>query len=187
LKPGGVLVVGAGNSGAEIALEVVQTHETWLSGRHVGTIPSAIFSPPLWWADVHLLTKATPIGRWVISWLSRRGAQLVRLKRGDLATAGIKLTPRTVSVENGKPRLGDGRVLDVRNVVWCTGFGRDFSWIHLPIFDAMGTPVHHRGVTIAQPGLYFLGLPFLYGVTSGVVGGAAGDAEYVARHISNAG
>jgi putative flavoprotein involved in K+ transport len=183
LRSGGVLVVGAGNSGAEIALEVAQAHETWLSGRNTGTISSAIFSPPLWWVDMHLLTNATPVGRWVIDRLASRGAQLVRITRGDLTAAGIGLAARTVGVERGKPRLEDGRVLDVRNVVWCTGFGRDFSWIHLPVFDAAGAPVHHRGVTTAQPGLYFLGMPFLFGVTSGVVGGVGRDAEFITRHV----
>jgi putative flavoprotein involved in K+ transport len=185
LRPGGVLVVGAGNSGAEIALEVAKAHETWLSGRNTGTISSVIFTPPLWWVDMHLLTHATPVGRLVIGRLAGRGAQLVRITRGDLAAAGIGLVTKTAGVENGKPRLEDGRVLDVRNVVWCTGFGRDFSWIHRPVFDAAGAPVHHRGVATAQPGLYFLGLPFLYGVTSGVVGGVGRDAEFVARQILN--
>jgi putative flavoprotein involved in K+ transport len=183
LRPGGVLVVGAGNSGAEIALEVAQAHETWLSGRNTGTISSAIFSPPLWWVEIYFLTNATPVGRWVIGRLRSRGTPLVRLTRGDLTAAGIGLVARTVGVEAGKPRLEDGRVLDVRNVVWCTGFGRDFSWIHLPVFDATGAPVHHRGVTAAQPGLYFLGLPFLHGVTSGVVGGVGRDAEFITRHV----
>jgi hypothetical protein len=102
-----------------------------------------------------------------------------------LTAAGIRLVARTVGVEDGKPRLEDGRVLDVRNVVWCTGFGHDFSWIHLPVFDAAGAPVHHRGVATAQLGLYFLGLPFLYGVTSGVVGGVGRDAEFITRHVLN--
>jgi putative flavoprotein involved in K+ transport len=185
LRPGGVLVVGAGNSGAEIALEVAQAHETWLSGRNTGTISSAIFTPPLWWVEMRFLTTATPVGRWVMGRLARRGAPLVRITRGDLTAAGIGLVARTVGVEGGKPRLEDGRVLDVRNVVWCTGFGRDFSWIHLPVFDAAGAPVHRRGVATAQPGLYFLGLPFLYGVTSGVVGGVGRDAECITRHVVN--
>ena len=140
---------------------------------------------PLWWVETHFLTNATPVGRWVMVRLASRGAPLVRIKRGDLTAAGIGLVARTVGVEDGKPQLEDGRVLDVRNVVWCTGFGHDFSWIHLPVFDAAGAPVHHRGVATVQPGLYFLGLPFLSGVTSGVAGGVGRDAEFITRHVLN--
>jgi putative flavoprotein involved in K+ transport len=70
LPPGGVLVVGAGNSGAEIALEVAKAHETWLSGRSTGTISPAIFSPPMWWVAMHILTHSTPAGESSRGWQS---------------------------------------------------------------------------------------------------------------------
>lgn len=182
LRPGGVLVVGAGNSGAEIALEAAQAHETRLSGRSTGAISSAIFTPPLWWVEMHILTNATPVGRRVMARMASRGAPLLRIKPEDLTAAGIERVARTVGVEDGKPRLEDGRVLDVGNVVWCTGFGHDFKWVHLPVFDAEGAPVHQRGVATSQPGLYFLGLPFLYGLTSALIGGVGRDAEFITRH-----
>ncbi len=183
LRPGGVLVVGAGNSGAEIALEVAKAHETWLSGRSTGMISSAIYTPPLWWVAMHILTNSTPVGRRFMARMASRGAPLVRIKREDLTAAGIERVARTVGVEDGKPRLEDGRALDVRNVVWCTGFGHDFRWIHLSVFDAEGAPVHQRGVATSQPGLYFLGLPFLYGVTSALIGGVGRDAEFITRQV----
>jgi putative flavoprotein involved in K+ transport len=183
LRPGSVLVVGAGNSGAEIALEVAKAHETWLSGRSTGTISSALFTPPLWWVAMHILTNSTPAGRRVMARMASRGAPWLRIKREDLTAAGIERVARTVGVADSKPRLEDGRVLDVRNVVWCSGFGHDFRWIHLPVFDAEGAPVHQRGVATAQPGLYFLGLPFLYGVTSALIGGVGRDAEFITRHV----
>jgi putative flavoprotein involved in K+ transport len=183
LRPGGVLVVGAGNSGAEIALEAAKAHETWLSGRSTGTISSALFTPPLWWVAMHILTNATPIGRRVIARMASRGAPWIRIRREDLTAAGIERVARTVGVEDGKPRLEDGRVLDIGNVVWCTGFGHDFQWIHLPVFDTKGAPVHQRGVATSQPGLYFLGLPYLYGMTSALIGGVGRDAEFITRHV----
>ena len=76
----------------------------------------------------------------------------------------------------------DGRVLDVANVIWCTGFNPGFSWIHLPVFDASGAP-SSAAASSTEPGLYFVGLHFLYAVSSTMIHGAARDAEYVAKAI----
>ena len=82
--------------------------------------------------------------------------------------------------------LDDGRVLDVQNVVWCTGFRPDFSWIDVP-FDLGddGYPVQYRGVVDSAPGLYFVGLLFLHSFTSMLIGGTGRDAERVAKHIAS--
>jgi putative flavoprotein involved in K+ transport len=80
--------------------------------------------------------------------------------------------------------LDDGRVLDVRNVVWCTGFRPDFGWIRAPFeLGEDGYPVQYRGVAASAPGLYFVGLPFLHSFTSMLIAGSGRDAEPVARHI----
>jgi len=92
--------------------------------------------------------------------------------------------PRTVGVQDGLPVLEDGRVLDVANVIWCTGFRQDFSWIDLPVFDDDSAPIHKRGVA-AEGGLYFVGLDFLFAFTSENVGGVGRDARYIAKHIGN--
>ena len=109
---------------------------------------------------------------------------LIRVKSEHLAAAGVERVPRLAGVQNGRPVLEDGRVLDVANVVWCTGFRQDFSWIDLPLFDDSGQPVHERGVVRSQPGLYFVGLPFLYAVTSDVLPGIGRDAKRIARQIA---
>ena len=70
------------------------------------------------------------------------------------------------------------------NVVWCTGFDPDFRWIQSPMFDEDGYPIHYRGVVEGEPGLYFVGLLFLYSLTSSLIGGVGRDAEYVAGHIA---
>jgi putative flavoprotein involved in K+ transport len=92
--------------------------------------------------------------------------------------------PKTVGVQNGLPVVEDGRTVDVANVIWCTGFQPDFGWINLPVFDDGGLPVHDRGVVAAEPGLYFVGLPFLFTLTSSLVGGVGRDAEHIAEHIA---
>src|SRR5215216_2795310 len=180
-----VLVVGAGNSGAEISVDLAATRHTYLSGRDAGYIPIGLIHNrlSLWLAD-HVLTTDTRLGRKMSEAHRDRGAPLVRLKLKEIATAGVELVPRVESVVDGKPRLADGRVLEVAVVVWATGFRLDFGWIKLPIFDDGGYPIHHRGVVDAAPGLYFLGLPFEYTPTSEHVGGVGKDAEYIAGHIA---
>src|SRR5262249_21034678 len=102
----------------------------------------------------------------------------------DLIRAGIQRVPRVTNVSNGRPVLEDRRVLDASNVIWATGFARDYSWIKLPIFDSRGDPVHHRGVAAGRPGLYFVGLPYQSSLLSGLVAGAGLDAKYIAKQIS---
>jgi putative flavoprotein involved in K+ transport len=191
LRPGGVLLVGAGNSGADIGLEVSRTHRTWLSGRDKGQIPVRIESrkarlalPLLWFVASHILTVKTPIGRKVRPHVLSEGAPLIRVKSEDLVAAGVERVPKTVGVRDGLPALEHGGVLDVANVIWCTGFRQDFSWIDVPVFGEASEPVHERGVA-SEPGLYFLGLDFLYSFTSENVGGVRRDARHVARHIAS--
>ncbi|HVL33030.1 MAG TPA: portal protein, partial [Actinomycetota bacterium] len=84
----------------------------------------------------------------------------------------------------GLPVLEDGRQVEVRNVIWSTGFRLDFSWIDMAVFDTTGILLHERGVVPAEPGLCFMGLPFQYSVTSETVPGMGRDAAHIARHIA---
>jgi putative flavoprotein involved in K+ transport len=193
LREGPTLVVGAGNSGAEIALELAGRHPTWLAGKESGHVPFRIegaaaryvFQPLLFRVVGHrVLTVDTPIGRRLRPRLLAHGAPLVRVRPRDLAAAGVQRVPRVVGVRDGHPLMADQRVLEVANVIWCTGSGPDFSWIDLPVFgDREHEPVHHRGVVASQPGLYFVGLSFLYAMSSGFLPGVDRDAEHVVQAI----
>jgi putative flavoprotein involved in K+ transport len=189
LQVGPVLVVGAGNSGAEIALETAAAgHPSSLSGRHPGEVPSLVYrggGRAFWWFASRVLSVDTPIGRRVRRGALVHGGPLIRVKSKNLTAAGIERVPRVVGTRDGQPQLEDGRVLEVANVVWCTGFGYDFSWIRVPVFADDGLPAHRRGVVPSEPGLYFVGLPFLYSLTSALVGGVGRDAEHVAQHITS--
>jgi putative flavoprotein involved in K+ transport len=133
----------------------------------------------------HILNADTPMGRKMRPHVRHGGGPLLRYRRKDLLAAGVeRVLARTVAVERGLPVLDDGRVLDVRNVVWCTGFRPDFSWIRFPFeMGDDGYPVQYRGAAASSPGLYFAGLPFLHSFASMLIGGSGRDAARVARHI----
>jgi putative flavoprotein involved in K+ transport len=191
LRDGAVLVVGAGNSGAEIAFELSRTRPTWLAGRDVGEIPvrlgtrrARLVLPLIRFMGHHVLTARTPIGRKVGPKVAFGATPLIRIKNADLLESGVARVPRVAGVEDGLPVLADGQVLDVPNIVWCTGFRQDFSWVDLPVFGPDGLPVHRRGIVEREPGLYFVGMLFQYSVSSDVLPGIGRDARHVARHIA---
>ena len=191
LRDGGVLLVGAGNSGADIAMDVVRSHPTWLAGRDPGEIPVRIEGfrgkvafPVVRFLFHHVITKGTPIGRRKGPKMILTGDPRVRVKAKDLDAVGVERAPRVAGVRDGRPVLEDDRILDVTNVIWCTGFRYDFPWIDLPVFDEHGDPLHHRGVVESTPGLYFIGLVFQYSLSSCVLPGIGRDHEYVAEHLA---
>jgi putative flavoprotein involved in K+ transport len=189
-----VLVVGAGNSGAEIALELRNAgKQVWLAGRDVGVLaisgPVARILGPRWmWEIMRLvLNNKTPMGRRFRERMLHYGHPLGRARRDALRTSGVMFTGRVAGTEAGKPRLQDGAVLNVDAVIWATGYRPDFSWIELPIFGEQGWPRHQRGVVPGAPGLYFLGLPFQSAFSSSLVGGVGFDAEYIAAQAMKRG
>ena len=193
LKDGGVLIVGVGNSGADIGIELARSHKTWISGQESGHIPFPIDSflarfflvRIVRFVGHYVLSMATPIGRKLRPKLLARSAPLVRVKPLDLIAAGIERVPRVAGVRDGRPLLADGRTLDVNNVIWCTGYHPGFSWIDLPIFGGDGRPMHQRGIVSREPGMYFVGLHYLYSMTSATVIGVGRDAEHVVRAIES--
>jgi putative flavoprotein involved in K+ transport len=191
LPEGDVLVVGAGESGTSIAMELSRTHPTWLSGEypaleptHPGTVPDRIVTPIMWFLGSHVLTVRNPIGRKLRPKILATTAPLAWVKPKDIQAADIEKLPRTIGVRNGRPQIQDGRIAEVSSVIWCTGYDTDFEWIDLPVFDNQGQPNHYRGVVDQEPGLYFVGLLFLSALTSSLIGGVGRDAEYIAGHIA---
>ena len=193
LREGPVLLVGAGNSAAEIGIELVKRgHRTIISGPNVGEVPNDtasffglnIMGPLLTRVIFHrLLTTDTRLGRKARGGGKPHTAPLIRTKSKHLAAVGVERAGRTTGVRNGMPVLEDGQVLDVANVIWCTGFEPGFSWIDLPVFAETGFPLHTRGVS-TEEGLYFVGLAFLYAMSSSMVHGVGRDAEYVVKAVA---
>jgi putative flavoprotein involved in K+ transport len=188
---GRVLVVGAGNSGAEMAKELARTHEVWLSGPSTGHIPfrpegvvARVLMPIIARIVFHrVLSIKTPMGRRARPKMVSTGEPLLRVKPKDLTEAGVVRVPRVTGVHEGKPQLEDGREVDAASVIWCTGFDPGFSWLDLPTVDPQD-PDHRGGLVEAEPGLFFLGLKFLYSVSSEQIHGVGRDAARIAEAIA---
>jgi putative flavoprotein involved in K+ transport len=192
LREGPVLLVGAGNSGAEIAMEISRSHPTSMSGRDVGEIPFRIAG---FWGRLilarlvlrvvfhRLLTMRTPMGRRMRPVIQGKGGPLIRTRSAELAAAGVTRAPRMVGVSDGRPLLEDGRVVDVGNVIWCTGYYPGLSWIDLSVFDEQGRPRHTSGVA-DEEGLYFVGQLFLHAASSTMIHGVGRDAARIARAVA---
>ncbi len=194
LQQGDVLIVGAGNSGSEIAIELARRgFRTYMSGRDVGSLPFrvdgfasrvALGRLVLRFLFHRVLTIDTPIGRRARPHILTHGGPLIRVKPKALEKAGVTRVARVAGARDGRPVLEDGTVLNVSNVVWCTGFDPGFQWIDLPIFENSGYPRHRAGVVDEVPGLYFLGLLFLYSLSSSMVHGVERDSARIAKVIN---
>lgn len=186
LPQGDVLVVGSAVSGIEIALEVSRHRYTMIAGKPSFVVPAIFFRFGLkfyWWFINNVLTIKTPVGKKVMPNVIKGGAVIPQmLKR--LENAKVTRLPRVVGVRNYRPVLEDGRVVPVSTVIWCTGYRPDFSWIHINnLVNKSGWPITNRGVSELADGLYFIGMPFQYGLTSALVGGVGRDAAFIVDHI----
>jgi putative flavoprotein involved in K+ transport len=130
-----------------------------------------------------VLTIATPLGRRARPHLLHGSGPLVRVQRHHLEAMGVKFQGKIVGVEAGYPVTEQGQKLEVANVIWCTGFRTGFSWIDLPILDEYCEPRHEAGVVPEAPGLYFVGLHFLFSMSSEMIHGVGRDAQRIAKLV----
>jgi putative flavoprotein involved in K+ transport len=188
LPDGPALIVGVGNSGADIAIDLAATHEVIVAGETGAVIP---FRIEPWLARhvlvsgvftvlQHVITLRTPIGRKVAA--AGGKSPLVRVKPKDIAAVARRV-PRIVGAADGRPVTADGEVFDVAAVVWCTGFRPSFPWLDVPVLGEGGEPTHRRGIVDSEPGLYFCGLHFQYSAASDSVVGMQRDARFVMKHL----
>jgi putative flavoprotein involved in K+ transport len=185
LPDGRVLVVGAGNSGVQIALELARTHDVHLA---VGTRPRAVSQRPLgrdlfWW-----LTRTGAVTRPASSPMAKAFRRLsneliIGTTWSDLDRAGVTTHARLTGARDRTASFADGDTLDgVSSVIWATGYRHDYPWLDVPgVWD--GRQVHHERGRTAVPGLWFLGLPWQHSRGSALLGFVGQDAAWTAQQI----
>ena len=180
---GTVLVVGGGNTGFQIAKELTVSHDVHLSiGSKQPAFPQRIFGRDLF----RYLVALGLMEKSIETRIGRRGRKndstLIGSSPRALRRHGATVRTRAIDGKASGVVFDDGTALTVDSVIWATGFRPDHSWVELPVFDAGGRVAHQRGVT-ASPGLYFLGLPWMYTQGSALLGWVKNDAEFIAQRI----
>jgi putative flavoprotein involved in K+ transport len=184
LPPGPVIVVGAGNSGLQIADELADHHDVTLAvGAHSTELPQRILGRDLFW----WLTKLKVITKTADSRLAKRmrarGDLVIGSSTKALRRRGVTISPRVVSTSPEGVEFADRTVVQPATVIWATGFRSDYSWIEAPgVITADGQVVHQRGITQA-PGLFFLGLPWQHTRGSALLGFVKHDAAWLADQM----
>jgi putative flavoprotein involved in K+ transport len=184
---GDVLVVGAGTSGTQLAIELSATHRVTIAGRPTATIPPAVirlFGELQWRAINNVLTRSTPMGRKAAVGFFHRGAPLIGIGVSDLVKAGVHRVGRFIGVQDGMPIVEGAGRMEPASIIWATGYRPEFGWIDDLSLDRTGWPATERGVAVGSLGLYFVGMPFQYAVSSSLLGGVGRDAKYVADQIT---
>jgi putative flavoprotein involved in K+ transport len=181
---GPVLVVGGGNSGFQIAVELAASRQVDLSiGARVPMLPQRLLGRDLfWWLSRLGLLRVTGTSR-LGRRMRARGEFVIGSNRRRLHRAGVRLRPRLVEADGHTVRFADGGTVEVRTVIWATGFRSDYSWIHIPGVLTDGRVAHRRGVTEVH-GLYFLGLSWQHTRGSALLGFVGDDAAYLADRIA---
>lgn len=187
LKEGNVIVMGGGNSGAQIAVELSKVKKTYLStGHRLTFLPLIIRNKSIfWWFDKVGVLKATS-NSFFGKLIQRRGDPIFgfdlkyAIRNGD-----VVIKDRSIEGKGDKIEFQDNTFLDVQNIIWATGFISDYSWLNISgVLDEEGKPIHNSGISKIK-GLYFLGLPWQSRRGSALIQGAGNDAEYLMKHIQN--
>ncbi|HDR8500571.1 TPA: NAD(P)-binding domain-containing protein, partial [Bacillus cereus] len=185
IPKGKVLVVGGGNSGMQIAVELAKTHEVTVSISHSLTfLPLQLFGKSIF----NLLEKVgllyaeinTKRGRW----FQKRKDPIFGFEGKKLIRNGaIKLQEKVVSASGNNIMFQNGDTYSAESVIWSTGFVQNYNWIEIEqAVNEKGFPNHIKGISPVK-GLYYIGLPWQSQRGSALICGVGKDAAYVLSEI----
>jgi putative flavoprotein involved in K+ transport len=186
LPAGKILVVGAANSGCQIALELSATHTVELAvGERIPTIPQRPLGRDVWWWASGLKLDRVTAGSRLGKRLAERDQVIGGGPRQLAKRHGVRIRARATMATGRTVTFADGTAAEFDAVVWATGFKANHAWIDVPgIMDEQGRILHQRGVT-PSPGLYMLGLTWQHTRTSALLGWVGSDASYLADQIAS--
>jgi putative flavoprotein involved in K+ transport len=183
LPDGEVLVVGSGNSGLQIAEELLASHSvTVAQGKPQPFLPQKLLGQSLfWWMErlgVSRVTATSRLGQRLKERDPVIGSSLSRLRQ-----KGLTLVSKVVEAKGQTITFADGKTLKPQSIIWATGFRSDYSWVRLPVFDTGGKPIHREGITSVD-GFYFLGLSWQRTRGSALLGWVGQDAAFLTEEIT---
>lgn len=186
IRKGSVLVVGGGNSGSQIAVELVENHKVYLSiGHKMRFLPQEVGHKSIFWyldrLGVYKARHDSPLGKI----LKNKPDPIFGFELKKLIKEGtITLVPRAHSSKNNTILFQDNSQIKIDNIIWATGYKPDYGWIKFSeVIDSKGSPIHNRGITSIK-GLYFLGLPWQHNRSSALIQGVGDDARHISSHLN---
>ncbi|MBX9966097.1 flavin-containing monooxygenase [Priestia aryabhattai] len=185
LKEGTTLIVGAGNSGVQIATELAESREIYLSvGKRMKFLPYTLLNRSIfWWFQALGVSKATIHSK--LGQFMKKNDPIIGKELKPLLNRGAVKKVSKVSKADGKSLIcQNGEKIQPENIIWATGYHNDYEWIEVPnIIDKNNNVIHDRGIT-KEKGLYFLGLSWQYRRGSALLLGVGEDAKFLANHIN---
>ncbi|MEX5719522.1 flavin-containing monooxygenase [Geodermatophilus maliterrae] len=181
---GRVLVVGAANSGLQIAAELAATRPvTVAAGSRPLELPQRVLGRDLFSWLTRLRFFTVPSHTRLARRLRRRGDLVIGSRTRTLRRRGIDFRPRLAGFTGRTAAFADSGTAEVDAVVWATGYRPDHSWLHVPGVVVDGQVRHEAGVTDV-PGLYFLGLPWQTCRGSALLGFVGADAAALSDRMA---
>jgi putative flavoprotein involved in K+ transport len=180
LPEGHVVVVGAANSGGEIAVEVARERPTTIAIGTRKPLPPKRYRSPTWWKLALLRDRVFHERTAYIAWLPwplRAGGYLEADLDRAAATDGLRLATRALDADGDAVRFADGTSATTRTVIWATGYRADHGWIEAPKVDGVIQIGRHGRTPV--PGLHFVQGRFLFAISR--------HARDVARDVRNTG
>lgn len=187
LKDGNVLIVGGGNSGAQIAVELSKERETYLAiNKKISYLPLSIQNKSIfWWFDKLGILKANT-DSFLGKRIQKRGDPIFGYELKDaIKRKEVTIKSKVIAGKDNQITFGDLSTLNVNNIIWATGFESKYPWLEIEeVFNEKGQIIHSRGVSNIK-GLYFIGLPWQYRRGSALMQGVGFDAEFIVQHLKH--